>query len=55
MTYEDFQKNYEQSVQNFITDLNARFNLKLTKRDFGDYFYKMESTVIHDVTIEEDA
>lgn len=38
----------------FIQDLNTRFNLKLTKRDFGDWFYKLESTVIHGVQLEED-
>lgn len=54
MTYSEFDKSYEQAIQTFITDLNTRFNLKLTKRDFDDYFYKMESIVIQDVDIEED-
>ena len=54
MTYQEFDEHYKQAVQNFIDDLNNRFKLKLTKRDFDDHFYKMESTVIYDVDIEED-
>lgn len=54
MTYDEFNKVYKGEVENFIEGLNEKLGTNLTYRDFDDHFYKMESTVISEVEIDEE-
>ena len=53
-TYSEFEREYYQTIDNFIDDLNMRFGSNLVYTDFNDWWIKMQSTVVNVVNLEEE-
>ena len=52
--YDEYEKIYSEAQQLFCDYLNDKLGVNVKPRDFGDHWYKMDSTVVYDLTFEEE-
>ena len=52
--FDEYEKIYSEAQHLFCNYLNEKLGVNVKPSDFGDYWYKMESTVVYDLTFEEE-
>lgn len=51
--FDEYEKIYSEAQHLFCNYLNEKLGTHVKPSDFGDYWYKMDSTIVYDLTFEE--
>lgn len=54
INFDEYENIYSEAQQLFCNYLNEKLGTHVKPSDFGDYWYKMDSTIVYDLTFEED-
>lgn len=52
--FDEYENIYSEAQQLFCDYLNDKLGVNVKPSDFGDHWYKMDSTIVYDLTFEED-